>query len=272
MLIHRHSLRGILLQPQLTDSQRMALVQTFRPGRKSWKWLAEIALPDDLNPSSDPFLLALRRLVSKDFGELKATHRTMALRASTADFGLFHLALAEAAALRHPQEVPPFETDPAFRLCFSMLPNKMNPRLQPKLLEFRVRGLLEAVKRMIATGDPTHPIIVTGAAEEAKRATRDPELFATLLEVTALSLENWPVAKEELLEEALGLRVDAVDALLDHAVPDRVAEAMVDLADRLLRRDPADSNAALFYENARRRMAQLGAGLNLPLRRRLADR
>ena len=265
----RQRLTEILSLPEIDTKTRAALVHQFRYGSQLWKLLEQIPIPSEALPTLDPYLLALRRLVRKDLGELRATHRVAAIKAPARNFGLYFLALEEAVNLPHSSDLPPLVADTTLRAYFSLVP-KTAPFAQRRLLkDLQVRGWLEGVRRQIATGDDTHLLFLHFVQLEANRGTGDVELGIYVVETLASSMESR--GNCNFLEQAIELRKGAVDLLTKIAEPDRVAESMADLADAIRRLDPGSASANHFYCHARSLLTQLDPNLNLPLRRRLAE-
>lgn len=260
-------LTHFLLQTSLGTELRRSLVAAFTFGGEAWTLLDVIQLPAELPATYDPFILALRRLLRKDFGELRAVHRVAAERAALRPFGFLHLVLEEAAQRLHPGEPPPPEHDEAFLAFFEIPFTKLEAGpFSKELSDLRTRAAAEVARRQIAAGaqTPFHGMSFSWLLTE--EGTGDPELEAFLAETEALARES-----EGNYSKAALLRRHAEAKLVGYPVPDRAAEAMVDLADLLTRASLGLEVAEYFYERAEDLLAKFPADLNRPLRRRLEN-
>ncbi len=102
-------------------------------------------------PTHDPVLLALRRLVRRDFGELRARHRAAAEMAADRPFGLLFLVLEEAACWQPDGGSAAAAGDEPWRIFSELTPTAAEAAAYPRELEeLRSRALAEIAERRIA--------------------------------------------------------------------------------------------------------------------------
>lgn len=249
------------LDPEL---RRRAAEELGAPGAQFavFEQMAPPAAP--LPATHDPVLLALRRLALRNYEDLRAMHRVAAIVARERPFGFLYLVLEEAAQRGHGGPPPPFTKDYAFSIFFALLPKKVPFARRKQLADLQARAYAEAVRRLIATGDATYPLFLSFATEHLAAGTGDPELQAFFFESIAASMRFEGRHDDEII-----LRSGIVSLLFRHPVPDRAAEAMVELADAVAARGIKPLSAAWLYRCAGEKMALLDPRLNSGLRSRL---
>ncbi len=140
----------ILSQPAIDAAMRRTLVDRFRFESPDWPLLDRVRLPETLAPTRDPVLLALRRLVRRDFAGLRPRHLAAAENAELLPFGLLHLVFEESVDL-DPADLAPLRKagDEGLRIFFQLLASSdKDDRHGWELFDLRARGVAEAVGRL----------------------------------------------------------------------------------------------------------------------------
>lgn len=145
----------ILAQSSCGAPLRRTLVERFFFESSEWLVLDRMRLPEGIPATRDPVLLALRRLVRRDFSELPESHRLVAESAETRPCGLLHLIFEEVVLLSQLEADPGAERCEALRIFFEALnvgcPGEPHPW---ELFELRARGAAQAVGHLSALPAP----------------------------------------------------------------------------------------------------------------------
>lgn len=262
-----------LWQSKLEPPMRQALLRAFEFASPHWREVDNLDLPAVVPPTTDPLIRAARRFCRpQNLGELSAMHRVAVLQAAEHRFGMLRLLVHEIVALGDegvPLTLPGlanFEQEPPFRGFFELLPTVVLLRHRPLLFDIKARAYSEGVRSLLRRRRHIESRLLPIARSLAIQGTGDTELDCHIDETWALLREN-----EDEMEMAIRLRTEAIEKLFDYPVVDRVAEAMVEHAEMLLRYGDSKSQIEWLLESAAEKLALLAPEINLPLRRRLAQ-
>jgi len=262
-------LSRILAQSKIGYAERGYLVRAFRLGSPHWKLLDTFDLPASPAATHDPFLLALRTLVRRDFGELSARHRWTAEEARRQPFGIQSLALEEAAKVPGDRERPPiFGISKALVDVGDFLPPISLKAGAEGSHDLRARFFCNVARCQLYFGIEPGGGFVSVAESLVQWGTGDSELRIFLEETHISVLET---------EGRIRKAAERYHSLLKkpelaHLVADRRAELLVSFA-QLIRRHESLGNRRLrsTLKLAESILKEVPAHLNQPLRRQLAE-
>lgn len=262
-----------LWQSRLEPPMRQALLRAFEFASPHWRELDKLDLPEVVPPTTDPLIRAARRFCRpQNLGELSAMHRVAVLQAAEHRFGMLRVLVHEIVDLGDeavPLTLPGlanFEEESPYRGFFELLPTVILLRHRPHLFDIKARAYSEGVRSLLRRRRRIESRLLPIARSLAIQGTGDIELDSHIDETWALLREN-----EDEMEMAIRLRTEVIENLFDYPVVDRVAEAMVEHAEMLLRYGDSKSQIEWLLESASEKLALLAPDLNLPLRRRLAE-
>jgi hypothetical protein len=254
-----------LTRASLEPNERELIAEQLAFGRaEAWQAIENISLPPLLLPSHDPLVLALRRLAARDPRPLGARHRVALQQASTRPYGLLRLALEEAWLLGLRQAAGEVED-------VVVLAEQVPAEYPEARADLGAYARLAQAHLQALAGHPAWEATWGHAVDATKQASDDPDLQATALEVgaQAASLAGEAVRHSLALANgwwrlALALHADAAGI-----EPDRVAEIHAGYAN-FLAAQGHQHNARKHLRAAQRRLAEVDAAWNEPLRVRLA--
>jgi hypothetical protein len=259
-----------LIRASLEPNERAVIAEQMAFSQaEMWQAIENISPPPLLLPSHDPVVLALRRLVARDPRPLGARHRVALQQASTRPYGLLRLALEEAWLVGQRADSSQVDALVASLEAAVALAEQVPADYPRELADLRAYGLLAIAHIHALAGQAAWEAVWYRAIDATKEGTDDPDLQSTALEVAAQAavltgLRNSLTLANGWWRLALALHIDAIGI-----EPDRLAEIHAGYAN-FLAAQGHKHNARKHLRAAERRLAEVEASWNEPLRVRLA--